>query len=983
MESVGTPGGVARRGYKTPPHLLPVSPGLCSSHSAMSSPSQSPAALASTRGSLLELLESQNRVNCAEAVRRASMPDYGSFFQVPGQTTTPRANLTPKAIVRSPRQPQTPPGVGPVRLAQCRRSSHQTLSHTPLFAASDRSSSLNSVLPTARSVSQNGRRRGHSLQSNPQHAEDEVSNGDDTLIAVSGVCSPLDNAGAARMNSIPLKRFEVGSFNGAHNVRSSGSTNNVSNEPSSAQSQSTYLSDVSSGWNEDISGDEGALLVEGLCAALDADIACAMNKKGDVPRRATRRHGSGMREALKCKAQVAYLHAETNNVARSLSSEGGYSSHGTNRSVADDDGDSTDEGMNTCVVSAGHLATQLGDFSFPEATNGQPDFLSGSAISLTYSESGDIPRCPLLLSAVSILLDFEDYKRTQMVEGFYCQLDSLWRRHEDDVHLIITSQSLIRSIENKHESESRADPTPLLSLPSNGSNLNLRSSLRSANRTANTTKRLCGDSSVVLARSGRSTKNNSFCVLDGTTATVDLSSTQATVVVRDAADECAEDSHEVLPSWADCLDKDACLTRPSKNHKGVQLIQSCHSYNAPIGPLHSWADRADQREMLEAFAEREKARIERETRQQLMTYVSPDDPHTLLTITRDADGEPVTLGKGSYGSVYHATLAGGEEKAIKIVPLDLLENGEADLREVVLNEIVILSNSWHPHIVSYYGTYFHQPANELWCVMECCKGKSLYDMLFPPGQPQRVLMDFEIVKVCVDVLSALSYLCSKGYIHRDVKPENVLADGQGSFKLSDFGLSRLCHIDEEHKSSSIEGTLQYLAPEGFQDLRGLITGVPQCATSHRGDIYSYGMCVLVMAGVDTTRTIVRPETYKVPLHDPHNVGPKKTDLTKCMSSLLFDFVSQCLLDDASQRPTADVLLKYGSLFTKKKKKKIPPFSGMTSLCPMCPVGWQLPAIRLERARGILNLSMFPSKRPFHPTFGVASPPTTDHIPMHT
>eukprot|EP01061_Rhynchopus_euleeides_P003465 TRINITY_DN12710_c0_g1_i3.p1 TRINITY_DN12710_c0_g1~~TRINITY_DN12710_c0_g1_i3.p1 ORF type:complete len:812 (+),score=201.87 TRINITY_DN12710_c0_g1_i3:157-2436(+) len=596
---------------------------------------------------------------------------------------------------------------------------------------------------------------------------------------------------------------------------------------------------------------------------------------------------------------------------------------------ADDCGDcdSTDEGMNTCVISASHLAAQMGGevLDGPAESPEAAPLLSGpvacgrrsSAASLPHQTAGD-PQDPMLSAAIAILVEFESYKRERMAEGFFSELNIFWKRHEDAISLIFTSQSLIRGVEEKHASDSLCSALGMQQQHSGLSGVGLRSSLKSrtANNLAGTNKSRVGLSESILGRSlGRSTKNNSMhyegSPLNGTYATLnELSSTQATVVVRESQED-VEEVQKDIPSWADCLDKDACLTRASK-HNGVQmaqLAQSCLSYNAPLGS--SLRSNDHDQDLLSLYAEREKARLERETRQMLMTYVAPEKPEAAIHISVDGEGQPVTLGKGSYGSVYHATMAAtGEERAVKIVYLDHLENGEADLREVVLNEIVILSNSCHPHIVSYFGTFFHSTANELWCVMECCKGNSLFDVIYPPGKPQRTLKDFEIVKVCVDILSALSYLCGKGYIHRDVKPENVLSDGVGAFKLSDFGLSRLCHIDEEHKSSSIEGTLQYLAPEGFQDLRGLITGVPQCSTSHRGDIYSFGMCVLVMAGVDITRNITRPETYKVPSFDPYSYGPKKVDMSKRMSSLLFSFVSLCLKDDVKQRPTADMLLKH-------------------------------------------------------------------------
>ena len=584
----------------------------------------------------------------------------------------------------------------------------------------------------------------------------------------------------------------------------------------------------------------------------------------------------------------------------------------------------------------------------------------------------------MLSCALSLLHEYEEYKRSVLVAGWRREVNDRVRRHEDEISLLFASQSLIRGVEMQHgactpasatvglsaaalrpfgsagpscrrssnASSARPSKTPttmahsLASLAPNAVVLGKRDSrfgTQCSYGDLNRSKSVCGGSCVRSSSNvGLNTTNTTF---------VELSSTQATLVVKDDEGDDREGGVEgCVPSWADCLDASACLTR----NKAVQNVVSNQSFNQPhlsaTPPLMGYP-----REPLEVIAERERLRMERELRRQLFTYVADDDPKAVMDLTLDRHNEPVSLGTGSYGSVYHATMrATAEELAIKMVQLDQLENGAADLRDVVLNEIVILSSFAHPNIVTYHGTYFHQPANELWCVMECCKGHSLFDLLHPAGGSQRILKDFEIVKVCTDVLSALGYLCGKGYIHRDVKPENVLSDGRSLFKLSDFGLSRFCSIDEEHKSSSIEGTLQYLAPEGFQDLRGLITGVPQCSTSHRGDIYSFGVCVLQMAGIDVSRSIGRPETYRVPPFDPSAFGPKRTDLSKRLSSLLFDFTTHCLKDDVKLRPTADMLLKYA--YAYGVVHTAPFTTGMTSSSLTRQAGFALILVSFQKDR---------------------------------
>lgn len=105
-----------------------------------------------------------------------------------------------------------------------------------------------------------------------------------------------------------------------------------------------------------------------------------------------------------------------------------------------------------------------------------------------------------------------------------------------------------------------------------------------------------------------------------------------------------------------------------------------------------------------------------------------------------------------------------------------------------------------------------------------------------PGDPDWQTPEFfrKAARIGLQLAEALSYAHSRGTLHRDVKPSNVLVDDSGNSFLTDFGLARIA-IDESGagavtKSGELLGTLRYMAPERLQGNH-----------SAAGDLYSLGV----------------------------------------------------------------------------------------------------------------------------------------------
>ncbi len=181
------------------------------------------------------------------------------------------------------------------------------------------------------------------------------------------------------------------------------------------------------------------------------------------------------------------------------------------------------------------------------------------------------------------------------------------------------------------------------------------------------------------------------------------------------------------------------------------------------------------------------------------------------------------LGRGGMASVYLALQESVErEVALKIMAPQL--SADPTFGDRFLREARIAAKLHHRHVVSIYdvGVYngFH------YCTMEYLPGGPVMKRGAPPLALKPALR-------CVrEIALALHYAQEKGFIHRDVKPDNILLREDGSCVLGDFGIARAADSGTlMTKTGSVVGTPHYMSPE---QLRGR-------AIDGRADLYSLGV----------------------------------------------------------------------------------------------------------------------------------------------
>jgi len=187
------------------------------------------------------------------------------------------------------------------------------------------------------------------------------------------------------------------------------------------------------------------------------------------------------------------------------------------------------------------------------------------------------------------------------------------------------------------------------------------------------------------------------------------------------------------------------------------------------------------------------------------------------------------LGSGGMSTVYLArdqTL--DRQVAVKVMHREMSE--QADQLERFRQEARAVAKLSHPNVVSVIDA--GEDGGHPYIVFEYVEGVTLKQRINRDGalDPQ------EAIAYAIEIARGLSVAHSRNLVHRDIKPQNVLIDGEGRAKLTDFGISRQLEQDGMTATGRVLGTTDYVAPEQAMGRK----------VDPRSDIYSLGVVLYEM-----------------------------------------------------------------------------------------------------------------------------------------
>mgnify|MGYP000881970376 CR=1 FL=1 len=283
------------------------------------------------------------------------------------------------------------------------------------------------------------------------------------------------------------------------------------------------------------------------------------------------------------------------------------------------------------------------------------------------------------------------------------------------------------------------------------------------------------------------------------------------------------------------------------------------------------------------------------------------------------------IGKGCFGKVYRVFHdLTGQYRALKIIKKKTINLQDGD--KEFLKEIEVLSQIEHPNIIKIFE-YF-EVDDSYFLIVELAKGYELMDAIIELDK----FTEKQAIFIMEQLFSCVSYMHSKGILHRDLKLENIMTETKSlreiSIKLIDFGSAYCISKNDYSKKLKLKiGSPYYIAPE-------VING----NYDHRCDNWSMGVILyILLTGEPPFFGETNAETFELIKKGVYNTTKKQwVQLSKNAK----DLISKFLILDPNKRINLQQALKHPWITENKKnveinmidiKDKITKFSSLQKL----------------------------------------------------
>src|SRR5258708_6454544 len=240
------------------------------------------------------------------------------------------------------------------------------------------------------------------------------------------------------------------------------------------------------------------------------------------------------------------------------------------------------------------------------------------------------------------------------------------------------------------------------------------------------------------------------------------------------------------------------------------------------------------------------------------------------------------LGKGATGKVFLGEDSFARRKvAINVMFPGALKSGEESLiyKDMFRNEAALAGKLVHPHIAQIFDAVVEQEF--CYIVMEYVGGGTLEQFC----RPDTLLEIRDVAETVFKCVRALAFANEKGFIHRDIKPGNILCSGKTEIKLADFGLA----IDQSSERTVVAGlgSPAYMAPE-------LLAGLAE--PSFATDIYALGVVMyhLLAGRLPFLAPNTASMTYQIVHTDPEPPSKYRDGISPEMDAIVMRAIARDL-----------------------------------------------------------------------------------------